>query len=332
MCSLLYRLVGIEDTLAQTACLEEREAKEYGVAHTSPDGVDDIVADSHRLQQYSVDGDAQDDEESLKAQGKKRSEIVLTHLPGFAVHHGRQGDRRNGSDHIDLNHAAIYDHKDTDRQRPADNGDQHGLEPQAEQCADVHFHQAILDIRDDGFKIDSCIGNDDAGCVVHHSLSDLKYAHNDVPGVGDNHDSAESLHDPLEKVEGFELRHIIAFDDHLDQFICHHAGQNQSCNGDDDVFRQAFDHVENAGIPALRCCAYDCSDVRDLVVDGVEHAGEVTDNAADKQVFQPFGDLFPDKVQGASPPLQKPLPLGREGPWLIRAGIIRKAWRAWERG
>ena len=121
MCSLLYRLVGIEDTLAQTACLEEREAKEHSVAHTSPDGADDIAADSHRLQQYSVDGDAQDDEEGLKAQGKKRSEIVLTHLSGFTVHHGRQGDRCNGSHHIDLNHAPVDNNENTDCQHPGNN-------------------------------------------------------------------------------------------------------------------------------------------------------------------------------------------------------------------
>ena len=83
-------------------------------------------------------------------------------------------------------------------------------------------------------------------------LCNIKYAHDDVPSVGDYQGGSKSLEYPLEKGEGFKIVKAVLVNHHLDQLICHNKGQNDASDRDDDIFGQVFDHIENAAVPALR--------------------------------------------------------------------------------
>lgn len=64
--------------------------------------------------------------------------------------------------------------------------------------------------------------------------------------------------------------------------------------------RQVFDHVIDAGVPALGRGAHRSGDLGHLTVDPIEYAGQVFHDAADQQFLQPFCELVPYKVQSES--------------------------------
>ena len=66
----LTSLVGIEYGLGKAAGLEQTEAQQNGVTHTGPDGFADICIHGNVLQQHSIDGHANDNEECLESQSQ----------------------------------------------------------------------------------------------------------------------------------------------------------------------------------------------------------------------------------------------------------------------
>jgi len=70
------------------------------------------------------------------------------------------------------------------------------------------------------------------------------------------------------------------------------------------VSDRLFDHVEDARVPALRRGAYRGRDFRNFLVHAVKQAVQVFHDPADKQFFQPFSNLFPEKIQSAFPPFR----------------------------
>ena len=65
----------VEYRLGQTACLEQREAKQHRIAHAAPHSGAQITADGDRLHQHRIDRHTDDNEKGLEAEGKQRSEM-----------------------------------------------------------------------------------------------------------------------------------------------------------------------------------------------------------------------------------------------------------------
>ena len=157
-------------------------------------------------------------------------------------------------------------------------------------------------------------------------LRHVKHAHDDVPGVRHDEHRGEGLEYPLEEDERIEIVHVVAVNQHLDQFQAHDEGEDDTGDGDDDRFREAADHVEDAAIPAGRRHAHlagdlahprihgttnrtkdqgnaHCTgDIRHLGIDAVKQPGKIADHAADQQLLEPLGNLVPDKIQRRIPP------------------------------
>lgn len=66
--------------------------------------------------------------------------------------------------------------------------------------------------------------------------------------------------------------------------------QDDTGNGNDHVFREIPDHIENAAVPRLRHCADFTGDAHYSVIDSVKQTTQVTHDAADQQVLQPLDD------------------------------------------
>ena len=155
----------------------------------------------------------------------------------------------------------------------------------------IHGAQPCLHAADHTGQVQISVGDNIARRAVHHPLGNIEYAHDDVPGVGDNEYADGSFHDPLEKDEGFKIVQAVPVNDHLNQLIAHDGGQHHPGNRDDDVIRQALDHVEHAAVPALRRRADRARNIRHLAVDAVEQAVQVIHNAADQNVLDPLHDF-----------------------------------------
>ena len=68
---------------------------------------------------------------------------------------------------------------------------------------------------------------------------------------------------------------IVFLDDQLDQLIAHDKGKDDACNGNDDCFGQAADHVEDTAVPARRGHAHLARDLAHLRIHGIKESGEV---------------------------------------------------------
>ena len=66
-----------ENALGDRACFKEHEAEQNRVAHANPNGLYRISACSNPLYQHCVDCNAHKDQQTLKAHGKQRAQIVL---------------------------------------------------------------------------------------------------------------------------------------------------------------------------------------------------------------------------------------------------------------
>ena len=128
----------IEHGFCEAAGLKERKAQQYRIAHTAPDGHDDVGFGGDTLHQHGVDCHTDDDEKCLEAQGNQRAQIVLAHAAPFLAHHGGHWDGGHRGHKVNLNHTAIDHDKDTNVKRPHGNADKERLEPQAEQRPQVH--------------------------------------------------------------------------------------------------------------------------------------------------------------------------------------------------
>ena len=222
------------------------------------------------MHQYRIDTDADHDEKRLKAQRKQGAQIVLSHLSPLAVDHGCHRDGRDRGDHVDFDHSPIGDDEDADAQRPGDDADQRGLEPQTEQRPDVHIHEPGFDIAHQLADVHRGVADDDARRLVDHMLRHVKHAHDDVPGIRHDEHRSEGLEHPLEEDERVEIVHVVAVNQHLDQLQAHDEGQDDAGDGNHDVLGQTFDHAEDAAIPRLRRSAYCSGDIRHLGIDAVK--------------------------------------------------------------
>ena len=301
----------VEYRLGQTACLEQREAKQHRVAHAAPHGGAQITADGDRLHQHRVDCHTDDNKKGLEAEGKQRSEIVLTHAACLLAHHSRHWDRCDGGDQVDLDHAPVGNEKHTDRNSLHGDTHKQTLEPEAEQFADLHALQSSLQPVCHGGYVDAGIADDHAGRPVDNALRHIKDAHDDVPGVRDDQHRSSGFERPLEEHPGIQIVEIVLFCDQMDQLQGHDKGEDQPGDGNDDCFRKVLDHRKNAAVPCLRGRSHIARDLTDLLVGAVEHPGQIAHDAVDQNVFQPVCDFGPQLIQCGTSFL--PSRLTREG-------------------
>ena len=105
---------------------------------------------------------------------------------------------------------------------------------------------------------------------------------------------------------------IVFLRHHLDQLVGHYKCENCTCNRDDDGFGQVADHIEDAGVPALRRCSDIGSNFTHLCIHRIEQPRQVADNTVDQNTLEPF--LQPINNQKAAPPFpRRPQLRGRRG-------------------
>ena len=283
--------MGVHDGFTKAAGFEQGKAKQHGVANRGPQGFDHVGVHGDGMNQHGVNGHADDNKQRLQAQSDQGSHIVLPDLAPFPVAQGGEGDGRNGRDQVDFHDASIHHHKDADGHDPRNDADQHGLEPQSEQGANFHALQPGFQIGDDRRDIHICIGDDRARRRVDHILRHRKDAHDNIPGMGQQQDPDGCLDRPFHEHEGFKIVEGVFVDHHLNQFIAHHGCEHDPGHGDNDVIRQALDHVEHAAVPALRRRADRTRNIRHLAVDAIEQAVQVIHDAADQNVLDPLHDF-----------------------------------------
>ena len=149
------------------------------------------------------------------------------------------------------------------------------LKPQAQQRTDAPVRQRCFQITHDAGNVDPSIGDDDACALIDHALRHVEHRHNDIPGVRDDQHRAEGLENPLPEKPGVKIMEIIFLDDQLDQLIAHDEGEDDACNGDNDRFGQAADHIENTAVPAGGRHADLACDLGHLRIHGIKGPGKV---------------------------------------------------------
>ena len=110
--------MGIEYGTGKAAGFEQAEAEQHGIAHAGPDGGTDVAGHGNILHQHRVDRHAYHKEKRLEAQGKKGTQIVLSHLSPFPVDHGRHGNRGHRGNEEHFNHSSIGNDENADGDGP----------------------------------------------------------------------------------------------------------------------------------------------------------------------------------------------------------------------
>lgn len=113
-------------------------------------------------------------------------------------------------------------------------------------------------------------------------LGDIKDAHDNVPGIGDDQHSGKGFENPFEENEGLKIMHVVSVDQELNQLKAHDKGQDDSGDGHHYVFRQALDHAEDAAVPCLGCLTHGGSYIGHTGIDAVKQPGQIADDAADQ--------------------------------------------------
>ena len=118
---------------------------------------------------------------------------------------------------------------------------------------------------------------------------------------------------------------VVTVHQQLNQLQRHHDGQNNARYGKDHGVGQTAYHIEDTAVPRLGGQTYLCGDVSHLLIHAVEHPGEVAENTADKQLFQPIRDSVKQEIYGVSSPFRpaerrRPCCLGRPGASPARGG------------
>lgn len=80
-----------EHAAGDGAGLEQAEAEQHRVAHATPYRADGVAACSDALYQHRIDGNADENEQALKAHGEQGLQIVLPGIAQLPV-----GERGNG--------------------------------------------------------------------------------------------------------------------------------------------------------------------------------------------------------------------------------------------
>ena len=145
----------------------------------------------------------------------------------------------------------------------------------AQQRTDAPVRQRCFQITHDAGNVDPSIGDDDACALIDHALRHVKHRHDDIPGVRDDQHRTEGLEYPLPEKPGVKIVEIIFLDDQLDQFIAHDEGEDDACDGNNDRFGQAADHVEDTAVPAGGRHADLACDLGHLRIHGIKGPGKV---------------------------------------------------------
>ena len=313
-----------EQALCKAAGAKQRVAQQHRIAQALPDGHGDIIPHGDILHQHRVDADADHNEKRLEAQGQQGLQIVLPRLAPLPVGHRGKGDRPHGYGQIHLDHSSVDHKEDGDGEDMGAEAHKNALKPQAQQRTDAPIRQGRFQIADHAGNIDPRVGDDDAGALTDHALRHIEYRHDDVPSVGDDEHRAEGLEDPLPEKPGVKIVEIILFHDELDQLIAHDEGEDDAGDGDDDRFREAADHVEDAAVPAGRRHAHLAGDLAHLRIHGVKGPGEVGDDAVDQQLLEPLLDHFNyhgwSHLLSGAPAVKREPPGGMVLPPLSQAG------------
>ena len=99
--------------------------------------------------------------------------------------------------------------------------------------------------------------------------------------------------------------HVVPVDQELNQLKTHDKGQDDPGDGHHHIFRQTFDHAEDAAVPRLGCLTHGGCHIGHTGIDAVKQPGQIADDAADQQPFKPLGNLVPNEIQG-HPSLKAP--------------------------
>ena len=91
-------------------------------------------------------------------------------------------------------------------------------------------------------------------------------------------------------------------------------------NGQNDRFGQGLYHRENVRVPALRRLAYLPAYLWDVLVDVVEKAGEVRDNAARENLLYPVRQRVFEELYAPSPPAPRIRARGENLAFISRTG------------
>ena len=80
-----------EDALCHRAGFEQAEAEQHGIAHAAPYRADGVAARGNALYQHRIDGNADKDQQPLKANSEQGLQVVLSSIAQLPV-----GERGNG--------------------------------------------------------------------------------------------------------------------------------------------------------------------------------------------------------------------------------------------
>ena len=289
--------MGIEYGLGECSGLEQREAQNNRVCcYREQRGVN-VCGDNHVVNQHSVDADAYHDEEALKCQSEQALEIVRADAAPFAVAHRSNGDRRNAHGAINLNHSTIENDRNENGHDLEAKADQQCLYRQAEKFSDAHCFHSDAHLIKSGLDVNACAAVYYSGCSCNDILTDVKYRHHNVKGVGHEVDRHGCFEKPLEEHPCVHIVHIVFLCDHGDQLVTQDKGDDDTGNGDYHIFGQPPDHVVDAAVPSRGSSADFRSYRAYLVIDIGEHIGQVTFNPPDKQFFYRLFDFFKNTAQ-----------------------------------
>ncbi len=286
-----------EDGFCHGAGLEQGEAQQNRVAHASPDGLADVCVNGDTLNKGSVNCHTDDNEKCLERQREQGAQVILTHAAALLAEHRCHRDGCNRGHEVNLDHTTVGDDEDADGERPHGYTDKQTLEPQTEQRSKLHCHEPVFQINDHSADIDGGATGDDAASAVYNALAHIENAHDDVPGVRDDQHRCRRLENPLEEHPCVYVTvHIVLVCDHLDQLDGHDESEYATGNRDNDVIRQIADHTVDGSVPCLRGRADLSHDIAHLLVHVVKHSGEITNDAADQYLFQPFDNRIHNHI------------------------------------
>jgi hypothetical protein len=278
-----------EHGLGQRPGFQQRKAQQHRTADGRPDGFKDVRAAGcgDALDQHRVDGKAYDDKQPLKADCQQGTEIVVPHVPEVSVYHRGKGQRGKARQHVNLDHPAVHDHEDKDVQGRHGVMDHKGLQPQAQQRAQLHLLYRRLHIRhqvrgDVGGALYQPCG------LCHHTLGHVEHRHDDIEGVGEDRHGDKGFNDPLEKQPGVDVMEIVPVYEHLDQLIAHDKGEDDPGYWQYNRFGKLSYQGEHPGVPCRRGCPHLYRDLSDPIVQVGKKALQVAHDPVNEQAPQPF--------------------------------------------
>lgn len=203
----------------------------------------------------------------------------------------RKRDRCEACHQVDLHHSAVDDDEDRYRQDGRAHLHDEALQEESQERSDFHGLQRIPDGIQGGGIDRSAAGNEPGGSI-DHMLRHIKDRHDDVEGIRDQHDGDEGLKDPLEEDPGFKVCQVVVFDDQLNQLIAGDEREEHARDGNNDCFGDVPDEAEDRRREVCRRVPNLCGHVRHLLVDSIEHPGEVIHDAVDQHSLEPIRKLL----------------------------------------